>query len=124
MTDDAFDGVDERGLSMLRRTIELANEHGDVPTLWVTPFHPDARELLPEAYEERDRAFRTAIEDLRADDSLRFEFVDLVDLATFGGDPAGFHDGIHMSTDNTARVVEHLHRLGELRPGRAAGAVA
>lgn len=115
---DPFDGVDDRGLSMLRRTIELANEHGDVPTLWVTPFHPEARALLPAEHERRDRAFREAIAVLQADPALRFEFVDLDELAAFDGDAAGFHDGIHMSTDNTARVIEHLHEIGQLAPRR------
>lgn len=121
---DAFDGVDERGLSLLRRTIALANEHGGVPTLWVTPFHPEARRRLPAEYDRRDRAFRAAIDELRGDPSLRFEFVDLDELRTFGGEPSGFHDGIHMSTANTARVLSHLHGLGLLAPRRAGEPVA
>jgi hypothetical protein len=119
---DAFNGVHEQGLSLLRRTIELANRHGDVPTLWITPFHPDARTRLPPEYEARDRRFRDALEDMRADPALRFELVDLDDIASFGGVVDGFHDGIHMSTDNTARVLGHLHRLGQLHGAAHAAA--
>ena len=114
VADQAYQGVDPRGLDLLRRTIRLANEHGDVPTLWVTPFQPDALEYLPEAYQDRDRAFRAAIEELQADDDLEFTFVDLDDLESFDGDPQAFHDGIHMTVANTARVIARLHRDGAL----------
>lgn len=112
---DAFDGVDARGLQLLRQTIELANSRGDVPTLWTTPFHPDAFAMLPAEHAERDRAFRAAIASLEDDPRLRFEFVELDDLDSFGGDPDGFHDGIHMSVANTKRVIVHLHERGLLR---------
>jgi hypothetical protein len=116
--DAAYQGVDPRGLDLLRRTIRLANEHGDVPTLWTTPFQPDALEYLPEAYQDRDRAFRAAIKELQADEDLEFTFVDLDDLESFDGDPNAFHDGIHMTVANTARVIARLHRDGVLAPAR------
>jgi hypothetical protein len=113
---DTFTGTTPLGLSMLRRTIQLANAHGDVPTLWVTPFHPDAVKQLPAAYEARDRRFREAIRELQDDPSLRFEFVDLDDLSSFGGRPDDFDDGIHMAVANTRRVIEHLAEIGQLAP--------
>ncbi len=116
--DAAYQGVDPRGLDLLRRTIELANKHGDVPTLWTTPFQPGALDYLPEAYQDRDRAFRAAIAELQADEDLEFTFVDLDDLESFDGDPAAFHDGIHMTVANTARVIARLHRDGALAPAR------
>lgn len=121
---DTFDGVDETGLSFLRRTIALANARGDVPTVWVTPFQPDARELLPAQYEQRDARFRGAIKELLRDPDLQFEFVDFDDIASFDGDPAGFHDGIHMSTDNTARVIRALQERGALTSGGVSPAAA
>ncbi len=115
---DTFSGADERGMSLLRRTIELANAHGDTPTLWTTPFQPDARERLPAAYDERRARFHAAIAKLQDDPDLRFEFVVLDELATFDGDPEGFLDGIHMSVDNTRRVLEHLYEQRALAPLR------
>ena len=116
--DPTYTGVDPRGLDLLRRTIRLANEHGDVPTLWVTPYHPEALDNLPELYRERDRNFRAAIAELEEEDGLEFTFVDLDDLASFDGDPNEFHDGIHMTPKNTARVIARLHRDGVLAPAR------
>jgi hypothetical protein len=121
---DSFDGVDPGGLAFLRRTIALANARGDVPTLWVTPFHPDAVDRLPPAYRQRDDRFRRAIDELQRDPALEFEFVDLDDLASFDGDPADFHDGIHMTVDNTARVIRKLQKLGALAPDRVSAAAA
>lgn len=116
--DPGYEGIDERGLELLVRTIRLANSHGDVPTLWVTPYHPAARELLPDEHDERDARFRAAIRELQRDSSLRFTFVDLDDLDSFGGDPREFHDGIHMTEANTARVAAHLHAEDMLAPRR------
>lgn len=113
---DTFAGTTPAGLMYLRRTIELANAHGDEPTLWVTPFQPDAHDQLPAAYAARDRAFRDAIRQWQDDDDLRFTFVDLDDLATFDGDPRAFHDGIHMTPANTRRVLAYLQRRGLLEP--------
>lgn len=114
--DAGYRGVDQRGLDLLRRTIRTANEHGDVPTLWVTPYHPDALAHLPEEYEQRDARFRAAIRRLQREPGLRFEFLDLDDLESFGGDPHEFHDGIHMTEANTAKVIEKLHEEGLLAP--------
>jgi hypothetical protein len=122
--DTAFTGVDPRGLEMLRRTIRLANANGDVPTLWVTPFHPDALPMLPAQHADRDRRFRAALEQLGQEKELRFELVDFAQLDSFGGDPADFHDGIHMTVDNTARVIRRLHALGQLDPAPLTDAAA
>ena len=112
--DPNFTGVDPRGLEMLRRTIRLANARGDVPTLWVTPFAPGAKRYLPkDVYESRDARFRAAIEQLQSE-GLRFHFADFADITAFGGNPNDFHDGIHMTEKNTARVIAKLQQLGFL----------
>jgi hypothetical protein len=115
--DADYTGVDEGGLDYLVKMIRIANSHGDVPTLWVTPFNPEAIQYLPaEEYERRDTKFRDTIRELQRDKALRFEFVDLADLDTFGGDPDEFYDGIHMTPKNTELVIEHLDAEGLLAP--------
>lgn len=116
--DAAYDGMDQRGLELLKETIRLANAHGDVPTLWVTPFQPAALQFLPERYAERDATFRATIRELQQDESLRFTFLDFDDLESFRGDAAEFHDGIHMTEANTDKVIAALHRAGALAPRR------
>jgi hypothetical protein len=118
VADAAYTGVDPRGIDLLHRTIQLANSHGDVPTLWVTPYQPGAVKYMPPAqYHARDRRFRAALEQLKRDDpKLRFTFVDLADISSFGGDPNEFYDGIHMTPKNTAKVLAKLQQLGVLGP--------
>jgi hypothetical protein len=111
--------MDERGLDMLVKTIRLANSRGDVPTLWVTPFQPGAIQYLPEdEYASRDKRFRDTIRELQRDESLRFEFADFATMESFGGDPEEYHDGIHLTAKNTARVIARLQELGLLAPKR------
>jgi len=115
VADAGYKGMDERGLQYLRRTIKVANQNGDVPTLWVTPYQPRAEDLLPKAdHEARDRRFRAAITELQQDNSLQFAFVDFADIASFGGDAGEFYDGIHMKPTNTAKVIGTLHERGFL----------
>lgn len=115
VADAQYTGHDEVGVQMLRRTIRLANEHGDVPTLWKTPFHPRALKLLPkDLYRQRDDAFEQVIRGLKDDPDLRFEYVDFDDLSSFGGSANDFYDGIHMTEKNTDRVLRALNERGLL----------
>lgn len=115
VADADFTGVDDRGLALLKRTIALANRHGDVPTLWVTPYAPGAVQYLPpELYESRDRRFRAAIQKLQDEGTLKFEFEDFADISKFGGSPTDWHDGIHMKERNTERVIAELDRRNVL----------
>jgi hypothetical protein len=119
--DPTYTGMDDRGLDLLVKTIQLANSHGDVPTLWVTPFQPGAIQYLPkDEYAKRDGKFRDTIRKLQRDKDLglRFEFVDFADIASFDGDPDAFYDGIHMKPENTAKIVARLQELGLLAPKR------
>ena len=113
--DPSYTGQDERGVEMLRRLLKLANEHGDVPTLWITPYQPDAERMLPKEYAARDRVFRAALQQL-ADEGIDFHLADFADIEEFDGRPEDFYDGIHMEEANTRRVVEELDRRRWLLP--------
>ncbi|MCW2961281.1 MAG: hypothetical protein JWM90_1668 [Thermoleophilia bacterium] len=112
--DPDYTGADDRAVDLLRKTIELANRNGDVPTFWVTPFHPTALRFLPDEYDVRNARFREVFADLRKDTSLEFNFIDLDDISSFGGDPEEFHDGIHPTEKNTAKIIAKLHEEGAL----------
>ncbi|MCW2927646.1 MAG: hypothetical protein JWM86_1614 [Thermoleophilia bacterium] len=115
VADAQFTGIDPRGLDLLRRTIKLANSHGDVPTIWVTPYAPEAEQYLPkDLYESRNRTYRAAIRELQGNSSLKFRFADFEDISAFGGTATDWHDGIHMTEKNTARVIAQLERDGLL----------
>jgi hypothetical protein len=114
--DTEFTGVDPAALALFRRTITLANQRGDVPTIWVTPYQPSAVKYLPaDEYAKRNKVFLDAMHELEKDPSLDFHFEeDFVDIKAFGGKPGEFYDGIHMLPSNTARVLQELNRRGLL----------
>lgn len=112
---DEFDGVSE-GLRSFVDMVRLANAHGDVPAIFITPFHPQAADMLPAEYHERERRMRATLRSLQAR-GLEFTFHEYDDIAHFAGDPSEFYDGIHMTKTNTDRLVTLLGRDGALRPG-------
>lgn len=112
--DAEYTGADAVGVEMLRRTIRLANDNGDVPTLWKTPFQPSAIDFLPDSYEARNERFDEVIEELQDDEDLEFNYVDFDDIAEFGGVASDFYDGIHMTEANTERIIRRLDELGLL----------
>lgn len=110
---DEFDGVSGAGLDRFADMVRIANEHGDVPAIFITPFHPQAAEMLPAEYHQRERRMRAVLRRLQVS-GLRFSFHEYDDIATFGGDPEEFYDGIHMTKANTDRLVTLLYRDGAL----------
>jgi hypothetical protein len=114
--DAEFTGADDIGIMFLRRTIQLANRNGDVPTLWKTPFQPWGKQFLPrDEYEARDERFEEVMRELKKDTSLQFNYYrEFDDLAYYGGDPDAFYDGIHQLPSNTDKVLAKLDELGVL----------
>ena len=114
--DDTFTGADEAAVDDFVAMVRLANANGDVPTVWITPFHPRALELLPPEAAERDEVFRAALDELAAREDLEFT---LLDPDAPGGPALAYddwHDGIHMTPANTRRIVEWLQAEGALAP--------
>lgn len=112
---DSYDGVEDEPVAEFVDAIRIANEQGDVPTIFLTPYHPLAEGLLERhGMDDRVREVRSKLEQLQRDGDVEFEFVDLSELSSFGGADAEFYDGIHMTPANTSRVLERLHRDGLL----------
>ncbi|MCW2949585.1 MAG: hypothetical protein JWN41_598 [Thermoleophilia bacterium] len=115
--DPTYTGIDQTALVLMRRTIALANQNGDVPTIWVTPYHPRAAaKYLPHPeYERRNKVFLDAMHRLQADPNLHFTFVEETsDIASYGGVASEFYDGIHQMPSNLTRVMRYLHDRGLL----------
>jgi hypothetical protein len=116
---DSYDGIEADPLEEFVDAIRIANEHGDVPTIFLTPYHPLAEDQLDRyGMDERADEVRAKLRQLQRAGDVEFEFVDLSELSSFDGDETQFYDGIHMTPTNTTRVLERLHRDGLL--GRAA----
>jgi hypothetical protein len=112
---DGYDGVRPDPVAKFREVIQIANRHGDTPTVFVTPYQPQAEEILREHdIDARTREVLDLLKRLQAAGELRFQLADFTKLASFGGDPTEFYDGVHMTTVNTARLLEQLDQDGKL----------
>ncbi|MCW2926175.1 MAG: hypothetical protein JWM86_143 [Thermoleophilia bacterium] len=111
---DSYVRVMRQPVADFADVVRIANRHGDVPTIFLTPYHPLAEEILAEHdIADRERDVKRTLRKLQRD-GLRFRVVDLTELESFGGDPAQFYDGVHMTPANTRRVLGRLERDGLL----------
>lgn len=114
-TGDTFTGINPEVRDLFVRMIRLANSHGDTPVVWITPYQPAAQGLLPhDEFVRRDRTFRDELRTIGKREHIRFTVADFAKIDSFDGVADDFYDGIHMMPSNTKRVIEELHRRGEL----------
>lgn len=112
---DAYDEIEDEPREEFEQVLRIANENGDVPTLFLGPWQPHAKQVLAEhGMPEREREVREYLRELQEAGRLRFKLVDLTDLDSFDGDPQGFYDGVHMTVENTRRMLGALHDAGAL----------
>jgi hypothetical protein len=114
---DGWEQVEDEPLQEFVDVVRAANELGDVPTIFITPYHPIAEQQL-ERYDLADRRAEVLDElrGLQQAGDVEFELVDLSDPASFGGDDRQWYDGVHMTPQNTERVLRLLHERGLLAP--------
>jgi hypothetical protein len=112
---DGYRRIEDAPVQEFEDVVHTANEHGDEPTIFLTPYHPLAERLMAhDGLQDREGDVRAELERLQGEGKLRFQFVDLSDLASFGGDPTQFYDGVHMTPANTRRALEQIDATGGL----------
>ncbi|MCB0879871.1 MAG: hypothetical protein KDC46_12935 [Thermoleophilia bacterium] len=112
---DGWEHVEQGPLDDFESVVRTANEQGDVPTIFITPYHPIAEAQLA----EHDLAGKRAevldeLRSLQRGGDLEFELVDLSDPASFDADPREWYDGVHITPVNTERALRLLDRQGLL----------
>jgi hypothetical protein len=99
----------------LERALSDLNRWGEAPVIVLTPMHPKLmRTLAPVGWAARHRDLVDYLAQLRA--RYRFRFLDFTSIRSFGGDPNGFYDPVHMREPN-------LHRMLSAIAGRTADAL-
>jgi hypothetical protein len=89
------------------KTLQLLNEHGTTPVIVAMPIHPRVLAALRPYGRERSHArFLAYLHGLEK--RYRLRVVDLTELSSFGGDPDGFYDGVHITRENSDRVIDAL----------------
>jgi len=113
---NAGGGGDGRSRSRVyfEKTLRLLNDHGTTPVIVAMPIHPRVLAALRPYGRERSHArFLAYLHGLEMRYHLRV--VDLSELSSFGGDPDGFYDGVHVTRENSDRVIDALvERAGDV----------
>ena len=102
-----------RAREYFEKTLRLLNDHGTTPVIVVMPVHPRVLAALAKYGRVRSPApFPAYLHGLEK--RYRLKVVDLTELSSFGGDPDGFYDGVHIDRENSDRVIDALvERAGE-----------
>jgi hypothetical protein len=102
-----FPGLSAGASAWLARTIQAFDAWGVRPVIVLTPAHPAfLRALGPVGWNRRHAAVLRMLRGLRG----RFTVLDASRIASFGGRPGGFYDGVHMRVENTRRLAAWIVR--------------
>ncbi len=93
----------------LERTLAKMNAWGYPPVIVLSPIHPALRRVLgPLGWDTRYRQVLAYVESLKP--RYRFTFLDMTSLASFGGSPNLFYDGMHLTLPNIHRLLDAILR--------------
>lgn len=97
-------GVVPRAEVYFEKTLALLNEHGTSPLLVIMPVHPAVLAALPAGEWERALAiFKTKLAVLAR--TYSFTLLDMTHIASFGGNPSQFYDGVHIKVANARKMI-------------------
>jgi hypothetical protein len=101
-----------RARMYFEKTIALLNEHGTNPVIVLMPMHPAAIAALHRGDGVPNQRLLAYLHGL--EQTHQMKIVDLTTLASFGGDPDEFYDGVHITRVNADRVIDTLaEKAGE-----------
>jgi hypothetical protein len=87
------------------QTLGLFNSMGTTPLLVMMPTHPEVIAAMGAArFDRKRRAFHRFLDLLRH--KYRFALLDFSHIESFGGDPSGFYDGVHVTRENADRIID------------------
>jgi IS5 family transposase len=104
---NVYHRLDPASKAYFEKTLAFMNAQGATPVLVITPINPKLAKVLdPLGRAERHRQVVDYVESLQG--KYSFKLVDLTDPSVFGFDPKQFYDGMHMTTINTEKAVDHI----------------
>jgi hypothetical protein len=112
----SYKELDPTAKEYFERGLAFMNARGATPVIALTPIKPELRELVaPLGWETRHRQVVDYVRSLES--KYDFVFIDITDPSTFGADPREFYDGVHMTSVNTRRAIDHvLEQTGGFPP--------
>jgi hypothetical protein len=101
----AYPRLQSLPVEYLEKTLALMNSWGARPVIVVTPIHPKLQRILaPMGWTDRHRDLLALLKQLQR--RYRFDFVDESSLASWGGVPRDFADGVHLEPANMRRLTD------------------
>ncbi len=101
------DGPDAEAQEYFEETLRFMNEQGATPLIVLTPINPKLRKVVgPLGWGERYEEVVSYLASLQ--DEYDFVFLDLTDQTDFDADPNEWYDGVHMTTVNSRRAIDHI----------------
>ena len=99
-----FPGLAATPRRYFERALALMNDQGVRPVIVLTPVHPKLlAKLRPLGWTKRHRQVLDYLHSLQKD--YDFVLLDYSTIDSFGGRPADFYDGVHMTVPNTRRLL-------------------
>ncbi len=96
-----------RAKQYFARTIRLLNSRGIKPLIVIMPYHPRALKAFRSVgWGVKERWLRTYLSGLQKK-GCTFRIVNCVSIRSFGGNPAGFYDGSHLTVENSRRLLRY-----------------
>jgi len=109
-----FPGLAATPRGFFEKSLALMNDQGARPVIVLTPVHPKLlAQLRPLGWTRRHRQVLDYLHSLQG----RYDFVvlDFSTIDSFGGRPADFYDGVHMTVPNTRRLLRGVVADGAAR---------
>jgi lysophospholipase L1-like esterase len=88
------------------QTVSLINSWGVTPVVVLTPVHPLFAQQLAAPWGRMHRKVLAYLRSLPP--TLRIHFIDASSIATFGGTPRAFYDGVHMKVANMRLLLRYV----------------
>jgi len=96
-----------RASRYFEKTLKLLNRHGTTPVIVIMPVQPAVQALL--RVQGWNRGYEHLLVYLHGLSArYRFRVVDVSRVSSFGGDPGGFYDGVHITRANSDKVIDTL----------------
>ena len=103
----AFTSLSAERQAYFEKTIHYAQEHGARVIVYVPPLQPKMEIALSSTpYAVRKKEVLAYVRRVCAENKV--EFHDYSDLNSFGGDPAGFFDGVHPDERTTSQMIRRI----------------
>ncbi len=109
----SFARLDAEAETYVEKTLDLFASWGGAGVVVLTPTQPEVLTAAQQAgWRKRHAEVLRLLEQLQQE--YDFAVVDMTSVSSFGGDPSGFFDATHMTTENQRRLIDAvLSRAGD-----------